>query len=97
MYYLLHDPEKLQKLQAEIRQTFSSVEEIGLGSALNSCTYLRACIEEALRIAPPAGSVLRREVEMGGVHVDGLYIPGGTNVGVPVSAMHHDAAYFPSP
>ncbi|KAA8619348.1 Cytochrome P450 3A31 [Pyrenophora tritici-repentis] len=97
MYYLLHDPEKLQKLQAEIRQTFSSVEDIRLGSALNSCTYLRACIEEALRIAPPAGSVLRREVEVGGVHVDGLYIPRGTNVGVPVSAMHHDAAYFPSP
>jgi cytochrome P450 len=48
-------------------------------------------------MAPPAGSVLRREVEPAGVVIDDTFIPGGTNVGVPVSAMHHDAAYFPDP
>ncbi|GAP87077.1 putative cytochrome P450 3A31 [Rosellinia necatrix] len=97
LYYLLHQPAQLKKLQDEVRQTFSSVDDIRQGTELNSCTYLRACIEEALRMAPPAGSVLRREVEPCGVVVDGSFIPGGTNIGVPVSAMHHDPVYFPDP
>lgn len=43
--------------------------------------------------------MLRREVEPDGVRVDdqNLFIPGGTTVGVPVSAMHHDATFFPDP
>jgi len=97
MYHLLRGTAKLKKLQDEVRHAFSSVNEIRLGSTLNSCTYLRACIDEALRISPPAGSVLRREVEPGGVRVDDLFVPGGTNIGVPVSAMHHRPVYFPDP
>lgn len=99
LYYLLHEPAKLARLQDEIRSTFSSAQDIVLGSKLHSCTYLRACIDEALRLCPPAGSVLRREAEPGGVVVDDqkLFIPGGTNVGVPVSAMHHEPGFYPDP
>lgn len=97
MFYLLKEPEKLAKLKAEIRSTFTNVDEIVQSGKLNQCAYLRACIDEALRIAPPAGSVLRRKVEPCGVSIDDEYIPGGTDIGVPVYAMHHDPEFFPDP
>lgn len=97
LYYLLHNPLKLAKLQAEVRSAFATVEDIRFGSELHSCTYLRACIDEALRMAPPAGSVLRREIEPEGVQIHDFHYPGGTNIGVPVFAIQHDPAYFSDP
>ncbi|EUC27114.1 hypothetical protein COCCADRAFT_10203 [Bipolaris zeicola 26-R-13] len=97
MYYLLHSESKLQRLQKEIRSVFASAEDISFANGTGSCVYLRACIDEALRLAPPAGSVLRRQVEPGGVVVGEFVYPSGTNIGVPVFSMHHDASYFPDP
>lgn len=97
MYYLLHDPKKLVRLQEEVRSTFARVEDISFNNGTSSCPYLHACIDEALRMNPPVGSILRREVESTGVVVDDVVYPPDTNVGVPVFAIHHDKEYFPDP
>ncbi|KAF2728790.1 benzoate 4-monooxygenase cytochrome P450 [Polyplosphaeria fusca] len=80
-FYLCHFPRVYDKLAKEIRGTFSSEEEIKQGTTLLSCTYLRACIEETLRIAPPGPSELPRVVLKGGAVIDGEHYPEGTIVG----------------
>ena len=95
LFYLLHNPGTLATLTREIRSTFSSPDAIRSGPALSSCVYLRACIDETLRLAPPVPSHLPREVLPGGIHVDGQFLPAGTVVGTAPWAIHHNAAYFP--
>jgi cytochrome P450 len=96
-FYLAHYPEHLSKVEAEVRSTFSSVEDIRIGEKLSACHYLLACIEETLRLNPPVASTLMREVLSGGLVVDGEWFPPGTDIGVPHYALHHDEKYFPAP
>jgi cytochrome P450 len=92
--YLTHNASVLEKLSKEIRATFKDVEEIRSGSQLNSCVYLRVCIDETLRFSPPVGGYLPREVLAGGMTIDGHHLPEGTVVGCAAYAIHHNAAYF---
>jgi cytochrome P450 len=96
-FYLTHNPIALQRLEREILSTFSELEEIHSGPELTSCAYLRACIDEAMRMSPPVGGILPREVLPGGLLIDGHQIPAGTVVGVPTYAIHHNTTYFPLP
>jgi cytochrome P450 len=96
-FYLTHTPQTLQRLTAEIRSTFSGAEDIKSGPALNSCTYLRAVIDEGMRLSPPVGGILPREVLPGGIDIDGVYVPEGIVVGAPHYTLHHSPAYFPAP
>ncbi|KAJ0109328.1 hypothetical protein J7T55_000253 [Diaporthe amygdali] len=97
LFYLTRNTEALKKLQGEVRARFADVEEIRQGAALNGCAYLRACIDEAMRMSPSVGGLLPREVLAGGMTVDGVFVPAGTVVGVPHYTIHHNAEYYPSP
>lgn len=97
MFYLSRNPEALKKATDEIRSKFTDVEEIRQGPILNSCTYLRACIDEAMRLSPSVGGIVPREVCAGGATIDGVFVPEGVVVGVPHYAIHHNAAYYPNP
>ncbi|OCK92438.1 cytochrome P450 [Cenococcum geophilum 1.58] len=70
-FYLLHNQCALRKATKEIREMFSTPSEICSGPKLNSCVYLQACIQETLRLAPPAPSHLPREVLPGDIDVYG--------------------------
>ncbi|RSM14651.1 hypothetical protein CEP52_001323 [Fusarium oligoseptatum] len=96
-FYLSRNPEVQQKLADEITSTFSSLDEIKSGPTLHSCKYLRAFIEENLRMSPPVPADLSREVEKGGIVVDGKYIPEGIKVSTVSYCMHHNPEYFPEP
>ncbi|ESZ91878.1 hypothetical protein SBOR_7743 [Sclerotinia borealis F-4128] len=96
-FYLVHNPAKLEILTKEILSTFSDVEDIHSGPTLNSCQYLRAVIDESMRLSPPVGGILPREVLPGGIDIDGLHIPAGCVVGTPHYAIHHHPSYYPSP
>ena len=95
LFYLLHNPDTLTTLTREIRSTFPSLDAIHSGPVLSGCVYLRACIDETLRLAPPVPSHLPREVLPGGIHVDGQFLPAGTVVGTAPWAIHHNETYFP--
>lgn len=58
-YYLLRDPERMAKLCAEIRNAFTSSDEIDL-TGVNKLPYLLACLDEALRIYPPVPEAFPR-------------------------------------
>lgn len=75
-YYLLRNPDILNRLKNEIRTAFTRYEDIDAAST-NSLTYLRAVTQEAMRIFPPLPFALPRVVPVGGSTVDGHYLPGG--------------------
>lgn len=97
LFYLTRNTHALARLQDEVRGRFGDVEEIRQGAALNGCAYLRACIDEAMRMSPSVGGLLPREILAGGMTIDGVFVPAGTVVGVPHYTIHHNAEYYPSP
>lgn len=96
LFYLANNKEAYSKAREEVRERFSGTT-IHSGEKLNSCRYLRACIDESMRLSPPTGSVLWREVQSDGLNIDGYYVPPGCNVGTALYALHHDAKIFPQP
>jgi cytochrome P450 len=100
-FYLSRYPRVYQRLSEEVRSTFGQASEIKSGKTLSSCTYLRAFLEECLRMSPPVGTTLWREAPADSknspVVVDGYSIPPGTQIGVNVYALHHNEEYFPEP
>ncbi|KAH9908391.1 cytochrome P450 [Xylariomycetidae sp. FL2044] len=101
-FYLSRNPNVYSKLADEIRSTFETEGEIRSGSKLASCRYLRACIDETLRMSPPATGTLWRELypdqkARGPFVVDGTVVPPGTQVGVCIYSLHHNEEYFPEP
>lgn len=97
LFYLLHSPSRLARLRGEIDTTFPTADEIRVGHDLSSCTYLRACIDETLRLTPPIAGVLPREVLQGGMDIDGVHFPAGVDVGTSAYALHRSGKYFPDP
>uniref|UniRef100_A0A0D2YKQ6 Uncharacterized protein n=1 Tax=Fusarium oxysporum (strain Fo5176) TaxID=660025 RepID=A0A0D2YKQ6_FUSOF len=67
-YLLLKSPTALSKLQCEVRSSFASLDEIR-GDSLNQLPYLRAAIEEGLRLFPPVPLGLPRTCP--GAMIDG--------------------------
>ncbi|GAW21086.1 hypothetical protein ANO14919_105990 [Xylariales sp. No.14919] len=102
-FYLSRYPECYRKLASEIRSIFEKGTDIRTGPKLASCSYLRACIEETLRLAPPVTGALWRQLahddteENGPLIIDGHVISPGTQVGVCIYAIHHNEDYFPDP
>lgn len=84
-------------MSQEVRRCFSELEQIHSGPVLNSCAYLNACIDEAMRLSPPVGNILPRQVLPGGIIIDGHQIPKGIVVATPHYTLHHNAEYFPEP
>lgn len=107
-FYLSQHSNVYRKLADEIRSTFATCESIHAGPDLTGCSYLRACIDEALRINPPIPSALWRQqttsrhstkgdVDQEPVIIDGHVISPGTEVGVNAWALHHNEEYFSNP
>ncbi|KAI1387218.1 cytochrome P450 [Hypoxylon trugodes] len=102
LFYLSRNPESYEKLAKEIRTAFTNADEIQGGQKLTGCRYLRACIDEALRLSPPLAGALWRELpvsdkETEPLIVDGHVIPPGTQIGVSTYTLHHNEDYFPDP
>ncbi|KAH8723182.1 benzoate 4-monooxygenase cytochrome P450 [Phaeosphaeriaceae sp. PMI808] len=96
-FYINRHPHAYQRASAEVRAAFSTRDSIRPGTALNSCAYLRACIDESLRLSPPIGGSLFREVAGSGITVAGHAFAPGTDVGTSIYAIHRNPAYFARP
>jgi cytochrome P450 len=76
VYYTGITPQALKRVQEEVRTAFSTEEEITMTSTAH-LKYLHACIEEAMRLYPPAAETPPR-VSPGG-YVNGYYFPKGVS------------------
>ncbi|VUC34351.1 unnamed protein product, partial [Clonostachys rosea] len=99
-FYLSRHPAAYETLASEIRTTFESASDIRGGPKLTGCKYLRAVIDETMRMSPPSlGTPWRQEDPMlpksQPFVVDGHEIPSGTVVGVNTYCIHHNEKYFP--
>jgi cytochrome P450 len=97
LFYLADNSEAYAKAAEEVRGVVHSHSDINTIN-LSTCTYLRACIDEALRMSPAVGSALVREVmSQGGASVGGEHISPGQEVGSRTYAIHHNKECFPEP
>ncbi|CAN1134992.1 Cytochrome P450 76A2 [Linum perenne] len=95
MAELLHNPEKLHKVQAEIKAI------VGLGKKLEeediqNLPYLKAVINETLRLHPPL-PFLVPHMAMQPCKMLGYYIPKETQILVNVWGIGRDPATWPDP
>lgn len=74
-YFLLKNPQALEKLKKEIRESFSS-ESDNTYLKVNELLYLLAALDESPRLYPPVVAGLLRVTPPGGEVILGKYVPG---------------------
>ncbi|KAF2147309.1 uncharacterized protein K452DRAFT_282310 [Aplosporella prunicola CBS 121167] len=95
-YLLLKHPEIMKKLVAEIRETFSSQDEITI-ARVSTMPYLLAVLSESLRYYPPVPTGFPRVVPEGGESISGHYVPEKTSVYVSQWSANHSPTNFVDP
>ena len=113
LFFLARHPECQERLAHEILSKFPRDDNkwIHWGPDLQNCQYLRACIDEAMRMVPPASNIPWRECEIDNAYIglsdepraqdragtNGFRIPRGTDVGVSPYTMFRRADIFRDP
>lgn len=82
-FYLLTNPEKMEKVVYEIRSTFSSAEELNFVS-VNKLPYLLACLNEALRVYPPVADGIPRNTGPREEFICGKMVPPRVSIPRPI-------------
>lgn len=82
-YLLLRAPETMTKVVREVREAFERSDEITIVATCR-LKYMIACLEEALRVYPPAPAGFPRIVPEGGDVIAGRWVPGGVS---PLSSI----------
>jgi cytochrome P450 len=95
-FHLLQNPDKLKKLNEEVRSSFKSSDEITI-AAVNRLPYLLACLNEGLRRYPPAVSNLPRDVHEGGEMIAGGWVAENTIVEIQQYAINHNSQHWHDP
>lgn len=98
MYRLLKAPSALKHLREEIDAALLNTNSsIATYAQVKNLPYLRACLDESLRLSPPVAFGLNRKTPSGGTTIDGHQVAGGMTVGVPAYTAHRNSALFPEP
>lgn len=95
-FLILKNPAIYKKLTTEIRERFTSADEITF-AAVEKLEYTIAVLQEALRYYPPVPTGFPRVTPHGGDRVSGHYIPEGTTVYVSQHATNHSPRNFVEP
>ncbi|KAI1863172.1 uncharacterized protein JN550_009698 [Neoarthrinium moseri] len=88
IYFLVQNLQACSRLTKEIRDTFSSYDDI-TPEALSSLKYLHAFIQETLRMHPVGSNGLPRISP--GATVDGVYVPKGVSLFGRSATIHVQA------
>ncbi|PSN61426.1 cytochrome P450 [Corynespora cassiicola Philippines] len=94
LHLLLTNPECLSALQKEVRERFSSLNEI-TGDSTRQLPFLIGVIEEGLRMFSPT-PIGRPRISPGAM-VDGHYVPAGTLVSTHPTSLSYDPRYWYRP
>ncbi|RCV34375.1 hypothetical protein SETIT_7G155100v2 [Setaria italica] len=90
---LMRKPRVMEKLQAEVRSSTPTGQEIVSEDDLKSMPYLRAVTKESLRVHNVT-PLLAPHLSMASCSVDGYAIPAGVQVLINAWAIARDARYW---
>ena len=96
LYYLIKHPNILSKLRKEVAGVLTG-EQVAPYAKVKSLPYLRACLDESLRLSPPVPRGLERKTPPQGMDILGERIAGGITVSVSAYVAHRDLNLFPEP
>lgn len=95
MYQLLKHPDIMARLQEEIDSVLEPEEIVAPYDKVKHLPYLRACLDESLRLQPPTPQGLPRKTPPEGATIMGHYVPGNTTVSISALVAHRDEEAFP--
>ncbi|KAH7079455.1 cytochrome P450 [Paraphoma chrysanthemicola] len=96
MLNILTNPPMYKKLQKEIDEGIAAgkISSPIKDAEARQFPYLQAVIKEGLRIMPPASGAFYKEVPAAGDVINGLFIPGGTQIGSSPLGIHRSKKIF---
>lgn len=97
VYQLLLNPTTLQKLRQELDSALDPGDTIAPYDKVKHLPYLRACLDESLRLFPPTPHGLPRKTPPEGISIMGEYVPGDVTVSISSLVAHRDPTTFPEP
>ncbi|KAH7402076.1 cytochrome P450 monooxygenase [Phaeosphaeria sp. MPI-PUGE-AT-0046c] len=100
LFQLLKNPESMKKVVQELDDALGDDEDEAADGVIpydkvKHLPYLRACLDESLRLFPPTPHGLPRETPRDGTDILGDYIPGGVSVAFSAFVAHRNESAFP--
>lgn len=95
--FLLQNPSSLARCVQEIRTAESANRlstPVQYEETRQHLPYFAACIKESMRLKPSAPSLFGRLLPPEGKVIDGVFVPGGTEVTSHSYTVHRDKALF---
>lgn len=97
LFLLVTHPAALEKLRQELDTVMIEDETTPPFDKLMASPYLRACLDESLRLRPPVAIGLPRVTPAHGTKISGHFIPGGVTVSAPIIELNRHKDLFPRP
>lgn len=97
MFQLLENPKCMQKLRDEVDSALDADDIVAPNDKVKHLPYLRACLDESLRMYPSISHGLPRATPPEGAQIRDKWIPGNTSVSISAYVAHRDPAVFPNP
>jgi hypothetical protein len=93
LHELIKHPDVLNRLREEVDAVLDPEEVVAPYDKVKHLPFLRACLDESLRLRPPTPQGLTRKTPPEGQYVMGEWIPGDTTVAVSALVAHRSAAF----
>lgn len=97
IYLLVTHPDVLEKLRAEVDEVLDPGESVAPYDKVKHLPYLRAVLDEGLRMMPPVSFSLPRRTPAEGCVIMNEFVPGETTVSITAESAHRDPQVFPDP
>ncbi|KAJ7805627.1 cytochrome P450 [Mycena olivaceomarginata] len=99
VWFILRNPDIYRRVQGEVDSVYADGDSLLDALKHDELRFLRACLNEAMRLHPPVPTSGTRQVPRGGGRmIAGRFIPEDTHIYIPPYSLHRSAENFsPSP